>query len=62
MKKIDTLAVWNMREIAVTKAVNAKKTANFSPSGSLGASPRRNRMSIRGTVEIVMRSSANFRI
>uniref|UniRef100_A0A0E0AD55 Uncharacterized protein n=1 Tax=Oryza glumipatula TaxID=40148 RepID=A0A0E0AD55_9ORYZ len=26
--------VWNMREIAVTKAVNAKKTANFSPSGN----------------------------
>lgn len=53
--------VWNMREIAVTKAVNAKEEANFSPSGSLSASPRRNRMSIRGTVEIVTRSNANFR-
>ncbi len=47
--------VWNMREMAV------KKAANFSPCGSLSASPRRNRMSIRGTVEIVTRSSASFR-
>lgn len=53
--------VWNMRQMAETKAVNAKKAVSLSVRGSLFAEPRRKSVLISGIVEIVTRNNDTLR-